>query len=200
MASSNESKMRAMLEGAGVPLRFREKTFADFVSRGGSFPEALESLVEYAADWPQTAKGRSMILCGGTGSGKTHAACAMVREVLEAKQSASYVLFKDACRRVRDAWKKRDDASELTVISGLCSPTFLALDDVSIDTDFERALLEHIINDRYANLRATMLVTSHEQQQFLKMLGNCIIDRLREDGGFVVGFRCDSFRDKMHKQ
>lgn len=196
MANSDETKMRAMLEGAGVPFRFREKTFADFVSRGGSFPESIESLVEYAADWPQTEKGRSMILCGGTGSGKTHAACAMVRAVLEAKQSAAYVLFKDACRRVRDAWKARGDTSELTVVSSLCSPAFLAIDDVSIDTYFERALLEHIINDRYANRRATMLVTSHTQQQFLKLLGTRIIDRLREDRGIVIAFSCESFRGR----
>ena len=72
------------LERSGIPSRFQGKTFANYVAGNDGERTALRKVAQYA-DWisKPSHEGRSMMLTGRVGNGKTHLACAAIRQVIE---------------------------------------------------------------------------------------------------------------------
>jgi DNA replication protein DnaC len=58
----------------------------------------------------------------------------------------------------------------------------------------EQNLLFDVINERYNNRLPTLLLSNLTQAEVVAVLGERVIDRLREDGGKVITFDWQSAR------
>lgn len=190
------------LQEAGIPKRFQAASFDAYVVRHQDATTArarskiLDVCRAYAAGFAEHAAcGRSLIFTGAPGTGKTMLACAIAREIMWAGRTAKYATAYQLAREVKDTYGRRG-ASEQEVSAGYISPDLLVLDEIGMQfgTDAERLALWDVLNGRYERVVPTILVSNLTVDEMAAYVSDRVIDRMRENGGAVLAFTWDSFR------
>jgi DNA replication protein DnaC len=183
---------------SGIPERFKNRRFSNFVASTGQQKYALEFCLEYAENFDQVLEtGRSAIFVGAPGTGKTHLACAIGMHVMGSHhRTALFSTVMRAVRRVKSSWSRNSRETEAQAIEAMVFPDLLILDEVGIQfgSESEKMILFDVINERYENRRPTLLMSNLSQDEVTAYVGERIIDRMREDGGKVIAFNWDSYR------
>lgn len=182
---------------SGVPPRFMTASFESYRPQNKEAAAILARLQGYAENFAaHRAKGLSLILCGKTGTGKTHLACAILRAL--AHQQAVYGLYDTvyrAIQRVRETYGSAEH-TEKEIVGQYVDADLLVLDEIGVQygTDAERLILFSILNGRYEALRPSILVSNLTVKEIAEFLGDRIFDRMRENGGAVLAFTWASYR------
>lgn len=195
--TAERTRWAEKLERAGIPKRFQSKTLDAYVPTIDGQRNALAWARSYAGGFGDTmASGRSALLIGKPGTGKSHLAIGIALHVLEHGGTAWYGTVQQAVRSVKDTWGKRSSKSEGEAIASLTKPDLLVLDEVGVQfgTTFEQNLLFDVLNDRYADMRPTILLSNLDADAVKEFLGERVLDRMREDGGKVMAFDWESYR------
>lgn len=192
-----ESRSGALLGRAGIPLRFREKTFENF-ELTSHIPQinAFRMAKDYAATFNEASMvGKCLVFTGNTGTGKTHLACAIANELLRQGKSALFVRAYEVLRTIRDTWKS-GEKTELAVIREFVAPDLLILDEVGVQygSESERIELFKVVNGRYDEVKPMIMLSNLATPRLLEYLGERIYDRLLDAGGRVVTFDWKSWR------
>lgn len=95
----------------------------------------------------------------------------------------------------------RGSGSEKEIIERLCVPQLLVIDEIQerSNTDWENRILTHIIDQRYAALRDTIIIGNLTTETLSSTLGASFTDRLYECG-LIVECKWRSFRKPEEKQ
>lgn len=138
---------------------------------------------------------RLTALSGGPGSGKTTAGAVWLADLVMERSSWSGIdgalpafrakaMFVTAAKLSR--WPRYDDDA----MNRILKSTRLVIDDLGAEyvdkSGSYLSLLDEVINERYANKRATLLTTNLRADEFKDRYGERIADRIREVGKFVV--------------
>jgi len=182
---------------AGVSIRNLNKTFADYVSELGSKQDAAKAKFMALSESLLSGNGFNIIACGGVGTGKTLLACALVDSICHRK-NVKIITIMDLIRELKDTWKKGSDYSEREIIDIYCNFDLLIIDEVGVQfgSDTERLFIFDIINGRYENMKPTVLLSNLSIDLVKEVIGERVIDRLRDDGGKLVVFDWESQRGK----
>ncbi|MNV76612.1 DNA replication protein DnaC [compost metagenome] len=151
----------------------------------------------YASGFADVRKtGRGIILCGGVGTGKTHLAVGVIRQVTAAGFTALYAVLLDSFRSIKDTYRKDSSVTETAAMARLTAPDLLVLDEIGVQhgTDTERMLMFSILNERYNQMNPTILISNLAREPLEKYLGERAFDRMREGGGRMVVFDWESYR------
>jgi putative replication protein dnaC len=72
----------------------------------------------------------------------------------------------------------------------------LIIDEVGVQsgTEAESRALFDVFNERYQNLKPTILISNLNAEDFVAAVGNRIADRIKEDGGEFLFFNWESAR------
>ena len=142
--------------------------------------------------------GRSAIFVGKVGTGKTHLAVGIALSIMKQQRSALFVTVQRLIRRVKDSWRTKEE-TETEVINAFASPDLLILDEVGVQfgSEFEKQLLFDVLNERYEKLKPSILLSNIPSEQLSDYLGERVMDRLRENGGALIGFNWDSYRKSL---
>lgn len=192
---AQEADAHKLLGRAALPPRFEGKTFDQFVCTNPRQNSALALARTYAEKFDEQLEiGRSMIFCGGVGTGKTHLAAAILRTIIAAGHTGLYSTVISAVRSVKETWGGA--GRERDVIKGFVRPELLVLDEVGVQfgSEAERLILFEIINGRYEQMRPTILLSNLNVKDVEQNIGPRALDRMREGGGRVVTFDWPSFR------
>lgn len=178
-------------EQSGVPRRFQGRTLDDFAPPTPAAETVLATLRRYAQDFTEHFDaGRSLILCGRTGTGKTHLACALARRIaLEHRHRCRYTTAYHIVRDIKDTYGREAERTEKAVVREFVEPHLLVVDEVGVQygTDTEKLLLFEVLNGRYEDLKPTIVISNLEPTGIGEYLGDRVMDRLREnDGGILV--------------
>lgn len=187
-AKERQERMESRLNRAGIPLRFRAKSFATFVSDSDAKDKALSVAMEFASNFPQHRKdGTVVVFSGKPGTGKSHLATAIGQEVLPTG-TVLYISAIDAVRMIRDTWRRDSAKSETQVLDMLSSLDLLILDEVGVQygTEAEQVTLFDIIDKRYRDQMPMILLTNLNTEAMKKFLGDRSYDRLREGGKWIT--------------
>lgn len=192
-----QRKMRQLVDIASIPPRFTGCTFDGYVvSNQGQF-RALSICRSYAAAWgDQIVKGGSLVLTGGTGTGKTRLACTIANTIIpEHMASVAFGTVSSVVRTVRATYGKGSTRTESEAINALLVPDLLIIDEIGASTgsEHELGLLFEIINKRYENLRPMILISNLNVDDLRKFLGQRAMDRFAECGT-VLAFDWASYR------
>jgi DNA replication protein DnaC len=198
-AAEREMKVRRLLGNAGIPPRFEDRTFESYAAGSLGQRVALASCRAYAANWQTKLEtGGSLVLTGGPGTGKTHLACAIASTVIrEHLAGVWFGTVTQLLRHVKDTYRKDSDRSEQDAINDLIVPDLLIVDEVGVQTgsDHEKMLMFEVLNERYQQLRPTILISNLSGADLEGYIGQRVMDRFRECGD-IIAFEWASHRGK----
>jgi len=209
----NEERDAAVLmKRSGLPYLYREKGFDDFQVTDGT-RAAYEACKAYVANW-NGGSHSGIALFGDIGTGKSHLAAAVVRElILQHLVSARYANVLHTFEIARWSF----DSEGVNPIPRLLKSAFLVLDDLGSERPTPWALEQssHIIDYRLAE-GLPMMITSNATtwNGLIKMLTydlpgdpvrrshlalpvSRIIDRLRESVGDPFVMKGKSWRARI---
>jgi DNA replication protein DnaC len=206
-----EQELFCAMERMGIPARFNDKTFDNFKITG---KEAAIFAVckSYAEKFMEIREaGTSLILCGNTGAGKTHLACAIAYYIVnnhmkklgdrDVRLSIKFIEALKAIRTVKQTYSSKDK-TEQDAIDELVAPDLLILDEVGVQfgSDAEKMILFEIMNERYLKMKPSIIISNLAVQALNEFIGERVIDRLKENNGRILVFDWNSKRDGKFKE
>lgn len=180
--------------GALIPLRYQNKTIESFELKTEEQKKSFKIVKEFNDNLDESLSvGRCLILSGSPGTGKTHLACGIARNVALSGRSAMFTTVQKLIRRVRNSWGTKEEQSTLDAFIDL---DLLIIDEVGVQagSDNEQHILFDVINSRYENERSTIIITNCDINGIRRYLGDRIVDRFRENGGRLIQFAGKSYR------
>lgn len=194
-----EMRQAEYLRHANIPPRYLKKNLETFEADDKS-GKAYDLCKRYSAKFDKVVSdGISLCFCGKPGTGKTHLAIGLIHSAIHNDISAQYRTVIEMIREVKSTYSKHSERTEREVIHHYSNIRFLVLDEVGmqIGSDTEKLILSEIINNRYANVLPTVLISNLGLSELKDYLGDRIIDRMREGGGAVISFDWDSKRGSL---
>ena len=181
----------------GIPPRFRGKSFDDYQPVSKASQKNKNVLVAYANNFLEHFKaGRSLILCGGMGTGKTMLVCALAQQIrTELRKNVIYTTAYHLVREVKDTYGNPGQRED-EVISKYAFPDLLIIDEVGVQfgSDSESLIMFEVLNSRYENMLPSIVISNVDLSELGRYLGDRGIDRLKENGGGVLVFDWESYR------
>jgi len=123
---------------------------------------------------------------GPRGTGKTQAATLLAFEFDSAGFSACYSTAFEFFLAIKSSFNSSTQ-SEDDVLKRFLSPALLVLDELQErgDTAFEDRMLAYLIDRRYRDCKATILIANLKPDAFATALGSSIMRRVNETGGVI---------------
>lgn len=143
--------------GAGIPRRYRNCSFENFVIYNESLKHAVaatQAFAEQVVEHGDATGLRGLCLTGAPGVGKTHLAVAILRHVLDA--GPAHTAFHNSRALLREA------VNHPVMLAGALDPELVVLDNFGAwpDSEVVNDLVNLIIESRYDNQKPTIF-TSH---------------------------------------
>jgi DNA replication protein DnaC len=163
---------------------------ASLTNLAGLPPDAAEPYAAAAAALSKAIDRPGIYaLVGEVGAGKSHMACALVREFCKLARTAVYTSAGDYIRDYRSTWKSNNAGAEAGFEAAHVRPSLLVIDEwtARADTPAENITLFRLIDKRYAAGKTTVLIGNQANAfEFTKTIDARINDRLCERGGVIV--------------
>jgi len=167
-----------------VPPRFRESSFENFECANAK----QKAVVEYLKT------GKSAVIYGSNGTGKTHLAFATCRNQVKQGVNAGYVLAFDFFNKIR---KSFSDGTTENIMDKYSNYQLLVIDEIdkTQGTPTEFMYLYSLINERYNYMRSTILITNAKPDEFAAIIGQSALDRVASEGK-IIDLTGDNYRQK----
>lgn len=192
--------LNKLLVGSGITPRFSGCTFDTYrtAEGGAGMAKALGACKDYVAQFADNyAAGRSLVLSGNVGNGKTHLACAMVQAVIrEHGAQAVIATAAEIIRVFKGAMDRSAEYSDKDILEELASFDLLVIDEVGAQSGsaYELGILHEVIDRRYQFVLPTVVVSNLVTADLARYIGDRALDRLRQAGGQAIGFNWASAR------
>jgi DNA replication protein DnaC len=193
-----QTELERAVGRSGIPRRFLDRTFENYEAGTPEQRRALSVCRAYADSFEQMrGRGAGLLLIGGPGTGKTHLACAILAHAIRSEHTGLFMSVSAALRIIRDSYSPRGQRSETEAFALLTAADLLVLDEIGLAIGNEakrRAILFDIINDRYGEMRPTILIGNLTAAELESYLGERIMERLMDLGSAMVPFTWPSYR------
>ncbi len=198
-ARRSADRLNTALVASGITPRFRDCTLESFIT--GAESEKVRALARcqtYVECFEDNYRdGRSMILSGNVGTGKTHLASAMAQAVIRQYGARALIVSVAEIVRVAKGTMARGATyTEADVIAELAAADLLLVDEVGAQrgSEYEIGLLHEVIDRRYQLVVPTVVISNLLIDDLKAYIGERALDRLRQGGGKAVGFTWESAR------
>ena len=193
------ARVTSLLNASGIPPRYIDSSLESYIPQNERSGKMLDSLKRYIADFKHhRGIGTSIVMSGGVGTGKTHLGASMAHQVIhDYGMKAHFTTVIKMVRRIRATYNRDSRESEEMVLDYFMNRDLLIIDEIGVQSgsDHEHNTIFEIINERYADMKPTILLSNEGIEELTKVLGERIIDRFR-DGGAVMNFDWESYRGK----
>ena len=161
-------------ENAGIPPLYREASFENFSIQRNNPPvhriliKAFTDASTFARDFPFKTKKSGLLLIGGNGSGKTHLATAVLRELTRKGFQCTFFTYQHLLDKIRSGYDPNSGASAREAYQSALDAEVLLLDDLGAHrvTDWVEDTITSIITHR-ANNRLPILATTNFRDESL---------------------------------
>lgn len=186
-----QDRINRLLGKSGLKKRFLNRTFENFIVKTSNQNKAYIAAKKYADKFQDYYEnGIGLYIEGTNGTGKTHLAASIALQLI---QSGVPVVCKTSIEILDDIKKAFDDnkTNEFEVLNVYKSVDLLIIDDLGKEqcTDWSMSTIYSIMNDRYEDMKPTIITTNYNEDALIRNLtpkGSdnekivAIISRLRE--------------------
>ena len=141
---------------------------------------AMRDVVHYCAAYADTfsQNSESLLLCGGTGLGKTHLSLAMAYEITQKEYGVVYTTSQKLMDQLQAQQFSRGETTDYQSLALECD--LLIIDDLGAEfsTSFTVAALYNIINTRISEKKPTIINTNLDTSVMKERYGDRILSRL----------------------
>ncbi|MCW5643090.1 MAG: ATP-binding protein [Rhodoferax sp.] len=191
LKQAQQEQIDRRMANSGLRGRFLECTFGNFEARTADQQQALVAVQQYFESPTGT-----LWLVGPVGTGKTHLAAAGVRHCCEVTGvQAIMISVRQLIRELRSSWEKGAAHTESQLIEYFGTLPVLVLDEVGVGFGSEAELTQlfDVLDFRYTERRATVLLSNLAPSGIKAALGERSYDRMRE-GAQLLRFEWKSYR------
>lgn len=186
--SSHSAHIQGRMIRSGLPLRHREAPFAQ-LDQSGPWRTTLSSA------WRIVEQGGTACLLGQRGTGKTQLACELARAFIAKRVDAGkdedvpvlYVRAMELFAALRGAYRKGSDQTEMDVLARFRKVPLLIIDEIQErgETDFEDRTLVLLLDQRYGDMRPTLILSNLARAELAASLGKSVVSRIQEVGTVI---------------
>lgn len=175
----------------GIPARYINSWFRNYDIDGPKQQAAFDQINLAIKEL------RPMALLGSFGGGKTHLATAMVKSAIFHRKDAWYYTLASLFRDYRNSLGN----SEQEFFKKVSKCDLLVIDEFNLrsDSEAENRLIQEIIDSRYSNHLPTVFVANMTLNEFSELIGDRLVDRLKQMKTEIVIFNWKSYREKEVK-
>ena len=139
---------------------------------------------------------KSLVLIGNAGTGKTHLACGIIREV-----GGKYRTAPDIVEEMRRAKSFTAAETEAEIIDYYGRVRLLVIDEIGrgISATDEKYMIYQLVNARYNKRKPTVLISNLGKSDFLQYIGVAAADRLVESAE-ILEMNGESYRRELRAQ
>ena len=155
-------------EAARIPERYRDCSLDNFVANlekpNLSFQRALIEARGFVNSHSWTMEGDGLLITGRVGVGKTHLAVGILQALLANGVKGLFVHGGDLLKQVQNSYNRSVDTTEREILKPIFDAQVLVLDELGAarKTDWVAEMIEHILNTRYNDCKATIITTNFQ--------------------------------------
>ena len=182
------SRLYSTLSSAGIPKRFVNKTLETFKATDEGQKRAFTLSKDFASDFDEKLKqGAWIVMSGAPGTGKSHLAIGILRDVLLTGRRGAYMTCTQMIQTIRSTWRKDSEDGESDVIKALTDLDLLVVDEVGVQfgTDSEQNHIFDVLDSRYREMRPTIILTNMDKEGLKGFVGDRVFDRMTEVAKWV---------------
>lgn len=186
-----KERVEKLLGKSGIKKRFQQRTFPNFRQDTAGRKRAYTTAKEYADNFAlHQARGDGLYIEGTNGTGKTHLAAAIALQLISEGIPVICKTSADLLLDIKTSFDK-EGAREKDVLDVYKQVDLLIIDDLGKEqcSDWSMSTLYSILNDRYEDMKPTIVTTNYNNEGLVKALTpkgtdnskiTAIISRLRE--------------------
>ena len=180
---------------SGVPERYFKESLDTYKITN----EMQATAAKAATNFLHAAKCgefKSLVMLGNAGTGKTHLACAIIREA-----GGKYRTAPDIVEEMRRAKSFTAAETEAEIIDYYGRLKLLVIDEIGrgISATDEKYMIYQLVNARYNTRKPTVLISNLGKSDFLQYIGVAAADRLVESAE-VWELNGESYRRELRAQ
>ena len=164
-AGAGVPRDRDPLATLGIPFRHRHCTLGNFEPRTPALSAAYDRALAYSNRFQEArAAGLGLVFWGPSGTGKTHLAVAVLRELAETHGvRGQFWDYHELMREIRNSYNPATALTEYELLEPIIELEVLLLDDLGAwkMTDWMNDTLFYILNRRYLARRPTLITTNY---------------------------------------
>ena len=182
-------------EKSGVPERYFNEALDTYKITNEMQATAAKAAINFLHA-VKCGEFKSLVLIGSAGTGKTHLACAIIREA-----GGKYRTAPDIVEEMRRAKSFTANDTEADIIKYYGHVPLLVIDEIGrgIASTDEKYMLYQILNARYNTRKPTVLISNFTKADFLQYIGVAAADRLVESAE-VWELNGESYRRELRAQ
>lgn len=188
----------AEIGGGFIPKRFADKTLDNYQAVNDVQKSLVTVCKKFVGGFEGLLSGGvSMIFCGKPGTGKTHLAYAIVNSLQKRCFPSLVITAADMTSEIKNAYKSDDPETNPQSVSRRYSRiSLLVIDEVGVqvDSDAEKRIFFDVMNKRYENMLPTIMISNLSKVELTSLVGERVMDRMKENGGMVFAFDWVSHR------
>lgn len=177
---------------SGAPERYQNESLDTYTVTNDMQRTGKNAAAGYVQD-VKRGLFKTLVLIGTAGTGKTHLACAVIRET-----GGKYRTAAEIVEEIRRAKSFSADETEAEILRKYARCEVLVIDEIGrgISATDEKYMLYQVLNARYNARKPTVLVSNFKKAEFLQYIGVAVADRLVESAEMyeLIG---DSYRREL---
>lgn len=195
IARIQSERIQHLYRIAGIPSIYKNKGLSDYETNEESQALALRSSKVFVENYVSNPN-RSLIVTGSPGTGKTHLSIGIIKNLIALGLHCRYTTLNDMLSEIKCTYSSASMKTEGEIIESYIAPAVLVIDELGISqlSRSDEGLLYQIINGRYVEGRATVIVSNLDAQNLIHTIGDRLLDRLREGGGILIDMQHKSYR------
>jgi DNA replication protein DnaC len=168
------------LRDARIPPMYVKKTLDSFQVRTADQKKIYNAAKTFLDTYETDPHG--LIFMGGCGTGKTHMAVALLRELIQKGNTGLFYNVITLLDELRATFDEGSSLSQWPILEKIQETDILVLDDLGAEktSGWVNDRLYAIINHRYENKKPIIVTTNREITELKDQVGNRIYSRLME--------------------